>query len=158
MENSQSAAMPADPPPTQRQRWMAALANAAFEELRALAGREPLPDHVALRAPETGLVMVRGRIGGTGAPFNVGEMTVTRCSVRLADGTIGHGFVAGRDGEHARLAAVLDAMLQDSDDGEALFDRLIVPLETRREARLRERRAKSAATKVDFFTMVRGDV
>ena len=60
---------------------MAALANATFEDLQALALREPLPDYVALRAPETGLVMVRGRIGGTGAPFNVGEMTVTRCSV-----------------------------------------------------------------------------
>jgi alpha-D-ribose 1-methylphosphonate 5-triphosphate synthase subunit PhnG len=120
--------------------------------------REPLPDHVALRAPETGLVMVRGRIGGTGAPFNVGEMTVTRCSVRLSEGTIGHAFVAGRNGDHARLAAILDAMLQHPEHGLALFDRVVVPLETRQEARRRERSAKSAATKVDFFTMVRGDV
>jgi alpha-D-ribose 1-methylphosphonate 5-triphosphate synthase subunit PhnG len=137
---------------------MAALANATFEHLQALALREPLPDHVALRAPETGLVMVRGRIGGTGAPFNVGEMTVTRCSVRLADGTIGHGYLAGRNGDHARLAAILDAMLQHPDHGLALFDRVIVPLEMRRDVRLRDRSAKSAATKVDFFTMVRGDV
>jgi alpha-D-ribose 1-methylphosphonate 5-triphosphate synthase subunit PhnG len=137
---------------------MAALANATFEDLQALALREPLPDHVALRAPETGLVMVRGRIGGTGAPFNVGEMTVTRCSVRLAEGTIGHAYIAGRNGDHARLAAILDAMLQHPDHGLALFDRIILPLETRREARMRERSAKSAATKVDFFTMVRGDV
>jgi alpha-D-ribose 1-methylphosphonate 5-triphosphate synthase subunit PhnG len=137
---------------------MAALANATFEDLQALALREPLPDHVALRAPETGLVMVRGRIGGTGAPFNVGEMTVTRCSVRLAEGTIGHGYIAGRNGEHARLAAILDAMLQHPDHGLALFDRIILPLETRGEVRWRERSAKSAATKVDFFTMVRGDV
>jgi alpha-D-ribose 1-methylphosphonate 5-triphosphate synthase subunit PhnG len=137
---------------------MAALANATFEDLQALASRESLPDHVALRAPETGLVMVRGRIGGTGAPFNVGEMTVTRCSVRLADGTIGHGYVAGRNGDHARLAALLDAMLQHPDHGLQLFDRVIVPLETRRDAQLRSRSAKSAATKVDFFTMVRGDV
>jgi alpha-D-ribose 1-methylphosphonate 5-triphosphate synthase subunit PhnG len=137
---------------------MAALANATFEDLQALALREPLPDHVALRAPEIGLVMVRGRIGGTGAPFNVGEMTVTRCSVRLADGTIGHGYLAGRNGDHARLAAILDAMLQHPDHGLALFDRVIVPLEMRRDVRLRDRSAKSAATKVDFFTMVRGDV
>jgi alpha-D-ribose 1-methylphosphonate 5-triphosphate synthase subunit PhnG len=102
--------------------------------------------------------MVRGRIGGTGAPFNVGEMTVTRCSVRLADGTIGHGYLAGRNGDHARLAAILDAMLQHPDHGLALFDRVIVPLEMRRDVRLRDRSAKSAATKVDFFTMVRGDV
>jgi len=137
---------------------MAALANATFEDLQALALRQPLPDHVALRAPETGLVMVRGRIGGTGAPFNIGEMTVTRCSVRLADGTIGHGYLAGRNGDHARLAAILDAMLQHPDHGLALFDRVIVPLEMRRDVRLRDRSAKSAATKVDFFTMVRGDV
>ena len=32
--------------------------------------------------------MVRGRVGGTGAPFNLGEMSVTRCSVRLADGSL----------------------------------------------------------------------
>ena len=137
---------------------MAALANATFEDLQALALRQPLPDHVALRAPETGLVMVRGRIGGTGAPFNIGEMTVTRCSVRFADGTIGHGYLAGRNGDHARLAAILDAMLQHPDHGLALFDRVIVPLEMRRDVRLRDRSAKSAATKVDFFTMVRGDV
>ena len=150
--------MSTGPSRSQRQRWMAALANAAFDDLQALALREPLPDHVAIRAPETGLVMVRGRIGGTGAPFNVGEMTVTRCSVRLAEGTIGHGYVAGRNGEHARLAAILDAMLQHPDHGLELFDRMIVPLEMRLEARLRDRSAKSAATKVDFFTMVRGDV
>jgi alpha-D-ribose 1-methylphosphonate 5-triphosphate synthase subunit PhnG len=150
--------MSADPSQHQRRRWMAALAGATFEDLQALALREPLPDHVALRAPETGLVMVRGRIGGTGAPFNVGEMTVTRCSVRLPAGTIGHGYVAGRNGEHARLAALLDAMLQHPDHGLALFDRIIVPLEMRQEARRRDRSAKSAATKVDFFTMVRGDV
>ncbi len=137
---------------------MAALAIATFEDLQALALHESLPDHVALRAPETGLVMLRGRIGGTGAPFNVGEMTVTRCSVRLAEGTIGHAYIAGRNGDHARLAALLDAMLQHPDHGLALFDRIILPLETRREARLRDQSAKSAATKVDFFTMVRGDV
>ncbi len=137
---------------------MAALAIATFEDLQALALHESLPDHVALRAPETGLVMLRGRIGGTGAPFNVGEMTVTRCSVRLAEGTIGHAYIAGRNGDHARLAALLDAMLQHPDHGLALFDRIILPLEMRREARLRDQSAKSAATKVDFFTMVRGDV
>lgn len=150
--------MSADPSQGQRRRWMAALAIATFEDLQALALHESLPDHVALRAPETGLVMLRGRIGGTGAPFNVGEMTVTRCSVRLAEGTIGHAYIAGRNGDHARLAALLDAMLQHPDHGLALFDRIILPLEMRREARLRDQSAKSAATKVDFFTMVRGDV
>ena len=56
--------------------------------------------------------MARGRPGGDGAPFNLGEMTVTRCTVRLEDGTVGHAYVAGRDMRQAELAAVLDAVLQ----------------------------------------------
>nr|WP_269812739.1 phosphonate C-P lyase system protein PhnG [Aurantimonas marina] len=61
-----------------------------------------------LRAPEAGLVMRRGRIGG-GAPFNLGEACVARASVRLASGEVGHAMVLGRDTDHARLAAFFDA-------------------------------------------------
>ena len=136
---------------------MAALANAPFEELRACAGLAALPDHAELRRPETGLVIV-GRIGGSGAPFDVGEMTVTRCSIRLAEGTVGHGYVPGRSEDHARLAAILDAMLQQPEGGRALFEKIILPLEERGAARRHEASVKSAATRVDFFTMVRGDV
>ena len=48
--------------------------------LRAVA--EPV-DYVELRAAETGLVMLRGRIGGDGDPFNLGEATVTRAAVQI---------------------------------------------------------------------------
>ena len=93
---------------------MGVLARASAAEITARLDAAPaLPPHRRLRGPETGLVMARGRQGGDGAPFNLGEMTVTRCTVRLEDGTVGHAYVAGRDMRQAELAAVLDAALQD---------------------------------------------
>jgi alpha-D-ribose 1-methylphosphonate 5-triphosphate synthase subunit PhnG len=100
--------------------------------------------------------MVRGRVGGTGAPFNLGEMSVTRCSVRLSDGTVGHAWVQGRDKDHARRAAVVDALMQ-TDAAQEIGRRVIAPLaEAARQARA-ARAEKAAGTKVDFFTMVRGE-
>src|SRR5512139_1000175 len=105
----------------QRRRWMAVLACASADDIAALlADLPPLPAPERLRAPETGLVMVRGRAGGDGAPFNLGEMTVTRCAVRLSD-AIGHAYVAGRDKRQAELAALLDAALQDPARRDALM-------------------------------------
>lgn len=107
-----------------------------------------------LRKPETGLVMVRGRIGSTGAAFNLGEATVTRCSLRLENGKEGHGYVMGRNAAHALRIAVCDAVYQDSPDQLApVLDALEEVLTKTRI----ETAAKAAATKVDFFTMVRGD-
>src|SRR5436305_14578982 len=90
------------------------MAVLAHSDTAAISGRLEgiaLPPHEELREPETGLVMVRGRIGGDGAPFNVGEATVTRASVRLANGHAGFSYVLGRDQSKARLGAVLDAAL-----------------------------------------------
>src|SRR5487761_2763482 len=103
-----------DPAPhAARRHWMAVLARARAADLdAALADCAPLPDYTRLRGPEAGLVMVRGRIGGGGSAFNAGEMTVTRCSVRMADGMVGHAYVAGRDERRAELAALCDALLQ----------------------------------------------
>jgi alpha-D-ribose 1-methylphosphonate 5-triphosphate synthase subunit PhnG len=101
--------------------------------------------------------MVRGRAGGTGAPFNLGEMTVTRCSVTLDDGRVGHAYVPGRDGRHAERAAVLDALLQDEAGREVLEGLIIEPLVAARRARQQETRARVAGTRVEFFTMVRGE-
>ena len=141
-----------------RQRWMGVLARAGEPELCGLyEALDAIPDYEMLRGPETGLVMVRGRAGGSGDPFNMGEMTVTRCSVRLESGGVGHAYVQGRRPDHARRAAVLDAMLQNEQRGPTLMEHVITPLE-REEARRREQRAReSAATKVDFFTLVRGE-
>ena len=140
--------------PEDRQTWMGLLARAAPASVSLLSPE--LPSHDLLRGPEVGAVMVRGRIGGTGQPFNLGEMTVTRCTVRLSCGTVGHAHVQGRDKPHAIRAAVLDALLQ-TERAEALKLQVLVPL-AQAEATARQLRAsKAAATKVEFFTLVRGE-
>ncbi len=135
---------------------MSLLASARPARLNALFPRDEFPQFVYLRKPETGLVMVRGRQGGTGSPFNIGETTMTRCTIRLADGTVGHAFVMGRSHEHAVTAAVCDAVLQGP-QGSDLAEKLVAPLAEERSERERQRALQNAATKVDFFTMVRGD-
>ncbi len=74
-----------------------------------------MPAHENLREPENGLVMVRGRIGGDGAPFNLGEATVSRAAVRIASGEVGFGYTLGRDAEKARMIALCDAMVQSTE-------------------------------------------
>lgn len=115
-----------------------------------------LPPHSLLRGPETGTVMVRGRQGGTGTPFNLGEITVARASVRLACGTVGHAHVQGRNKDHARRAAVLDALMQTA-QGAGLRQSVLAPLAQVEAAAQDEQARKAAATKVEFFTMVRGE-
>ena len=139
------------PDRTPRQRWMAILAKATPARLASLM--PDLPPHQHLRQPEVGAVMVRGRVGGTAEPFNLGEMTVTRASVQLAGGAVGHAWVQGRDKAHATRAAVLDALLQTDITHHSLIDTLAAEADARGTARA----AKAAATKVDFFTMVRGE-
>lgn len=144
-------------PNAARKSWMGLLAKAPAAELaRFWAASGHAPDHSLLRAPEIGGVMVRGRAGAVGAPFNLGEMTVTRCSVKLTDGAVGHGYVQGRDKNKARVAALIDALMQTdaADDVEA---RILTPLRDLSATAKDARSAKAAATKVDFFTMVRGE-
>jgi len=110
-----------------------------------------------LRPPEFGGVMVRGRMGGTGALFNLGEITVTRCSLRLQDPeSVGHGYVQGRDREKARQAALIDALMQTARAPE-IRDTLLEPLAQAMQAARSGRAARAAATRVEFFTMVRGE-
>ncbi len=142
---------------TYRAAWMRVLALAPWSDLQAHAQGFADTPHDTLRAPETGLVMLRGRMGATGAAFNFGEATVTRCTIRLADGTEGHAYVLGRNGSHARLAAVCDALLQQEHAHDGVTRSVILPLEENMRLRHAEVSAKAAATKVDFFTMVRGD-
>lgn len=113
------------------------------------------PQHTRLRGPEVGLVMVRGRAGGGGAPFNLGEATVSRASVRIATGEVGHGYNLGRDLAKAEVIAVIDALWQR--DPVRVEAEIIAPLQARATAADQKRRAETSATKVDFFTMVRGD-
>ncbi len=137
-----------------RQAWLSTFAIAPHADLIARAAPFDAPAQT-LRAPEIGSVMVRGRAGGTGAPFNLGEMTVTRCSVRIGDHD-GHGWVQGRSKPAARAAAILDALLQGERASEveaAVIKPLAEAAQTRRDARAK----KAEATKVDFFTLVRGE-
>ncbi|PTM41039.1 phosphonate C-P lyase system protein PhnG [Bosea sp. 124] len=139
---------------TPRQRWMAILARASRAEIAALVGPD-IPRHDVLKAPETGTVMVEGRAGGAGRRFNLGEATVTRCIVRLDDGAMGFSYALGRDARKARLAAILDARLQANAPGSALH-RAVDDLATLQDAARALASRKAAATKVDFFTLVRG--
>ena len=133
---------------------MAVLARAGADEISALLKDLPaLPGYRRLRGPDTGLVMLRGRAGGAGAAFNLGEMTVTRCTIRTDDGLTGHAYAAGRDARQAELAALLDAMLQDPARHDAVRDAVITPLASAQQRRRDRDARKAAATRVDFFTM-----
>lgn len=137
-----------------RQGWMAILARASRQEIEAIAGAE-LPAHDLLKAPETGTVMVEARAGGAGRRFNLGEATVTRCVIRLQDGAMGFSYALGRDRRKARLAALLDAQLQREPQGGPLRG-AVADLAVQQAAARETASRKAAATKVAFFTLVRG--
>ena len=146
----------------ERQAWMATLAKAELTELEKLINLEKLPSYSFLRSPEIGLVMVQGRAGGTGKPFNLGEMTITRCVV-LVEGLgtqtdiTGFGYVGGRSHRHAELAALCDALLQTPQWYYELQAQVIQPLQTALAEKQELQQRQTAATKVNFFTMVRGE-
>ncbi|EDP63700.1 phosphonate metabolism protein [alpha proteobacterium BAL199] len=140
-----------------RQRWMSILAKAEFSDLDTLWNNLPSkPTWTVVRLPEIGMVMARGRAGGTGQRFNLGEVAVTRCAVQLEFGAVGFGYVMGRNRRHAELAAAVDAMLQTPSRRDALERAIIAPLTLRLDEKRLNRSRKAAATKVEFFTMVRG--
>jgi len=137
---------------------MRACAEASEAELEAaLAQLGELPAAEELRPPQTGLVMLRGRMGGSGPAFNLGEATVTRAALRLQSGAIGFSYLLGRSHRRARLAALVDAMGQDAGYRARLEASLVAPVTARSVAADARVRAETAATKVDFFTLVRGE-
>src|SRR5262245_17260931 len=140
-----------------RKAVMAVMAHSATADIAACLGTMALPAHEDLRQPENGLVMVRGRVGGDGAPFNLGEATVSRAAVRLSSGEVGFGYTLGRDREKARLIALCDALAQSEEFLSTLETSVLAPLRAAMLARRRQRAAEAAATRVDFYTMVRGE-
>jgi alpha-D-ribose 1-methylphosphonate 5-triphosphate synthase subunit PhnG len=147
---------PSPGPDAPRRAAMAVLSRASIDRLEAAwASLDPKPEVTDVRAPEVGLVMVRGRTGGGGRAFNLGEATVARATVRLASGTVGFGHVLGRDRRRAWLAAVFDALWQEDPDRVSAL--VIEPAWAEEEARDRLAAEEAAATRVDFFTLVRGD-
>jgi len=140
-----------------RRAAMAVLAGCAAADIADHLGAIAVPAYRELRAPEQALVMLRGRIGGDGAPFNLGEATVTRAVVELPTGERGFAHILGRDGETARLAAIADALwLRRASRGD-VETMILAPIEARLAAEAAKTRAETAATRVDFFTLVRGE-
>ncbi|WP_110650518.1 phosphonate C-P lyase system protein PhnG [Salinicola peritrichatus] len=138
-----------------RQRLLALSTRERIEACWSTLGE--LPRHRCVRGPETGMAMLRGRMGGTGRAFHLGEMTLTRASVALDDGTLGHGWVRGRDHRHAELIALCDALAQHTEWQPRLERDVLAPLAEELTARQRRDAATAAATRVDFFTLVRGE-
>ncbi len=134
---------------------MGLLARAALDELEQGIGALVPAPHEWLRRPETGLFMLRGRIGGTGDRFNLGEVTVTRCALRLATGETGVAYVRGRSHRHAELAALADALLQSPLHREAAQRTLIAPLERSAESARTRMQQQAQSTRVEFFTVAR---
>ena len=141
----------------QRKAAMAVLAHSKAADIAGRLDAVALPAHEILREPESGLVMVRGRIGGDGAAFNLGEATVSRAAVRLASGEVGFGYTLGRDREKARMIALCDALVQTDEFAGLVEGSVIEPLRAAMIARRHQKAAETAATRVDFYTMVRGE-
>ena len=146
-----------------RQEWLKVLANAPSGRLAALwdSVDKPVPAKI-LRQPDTGLAMLRGRADGAGRPFNLGEATVTRCVVTSTDShdgseIMGIGYVLGRDKRHAQIAARFDAHFQDNGTDAESREAILAPLRDVRCRKEAQEAGKTAATRVDFFTMVRGE-
>jgi alpha-D-ribose 1-methylphosphonate 5-triphosphate synthase subunit PhnG len=155
MESGKTGAAPARDD-ADRRRVMGLAARATLAELQAgLAGID-VPEATDVRHPEIGLVMLRGRMGGDGAPFNLGEATVTRAAVRLPTGEIGLSYSLGRDAARARLAAVLDALWLRG-ERERIEADFVRPVAARLARERADKAARTAATRVDFFTLVRGE-
>jgi alpha-D-ribose 1-methylphosphonate 5-triphosphate synthase subunit PhnG len=139
------------------------LAMGIFSRAETAELSEPIARHWPdlsvrdLRPVEVGLIMLRGRVGGDGKPFNLGEATIARAVVELEDGRRGFGHVLGRDREHARLAAIADALWQGEAERDLIEREVVMPVSARLTHRKARQRAETAATKVDFFTLVRGE-
>jgi len=140
-----------------RKAAMAVLAHSDAADIAVRLEAIALPAHENLREPENGLVMVRGRVGGDGAAFNLGEATVSRAAVRLATGEVGFGYALGRDRNKAQMIALCDALIQSSDHAGTIETAVLAPLRAVIASERKRKAAESAATKVDFYTMVRGE-
>lgn len=140
-----------------RQHWLGLMAKAPAGRVAILLDQAVTrPAFTWLRAPEVGSTMVRARAGATGGPFNLGEVTVTRCALTLATGEVGHAYIQGRSKTDAEAVAIVDALMQ-TPTAATLQARVLDMLEAELTAKRDARAAKAAATKVDFFTMVRGE-
>jgi alpha-D-ribose 1-methylphosphonate 5-triphosphate synthase subunit PhnG len=147
----------ADGKQAQRRAAMAVLAHSGADEIAGRLEAIALPSYENLREPENGLVMVRGRTGGDGAPFNLGEATVSRAALRLSTGEVGFGYALGRDRQKAQMIALCDALVQSREFAAAVEEQVLAPLRAAMIAARNRKAAETAATRVDFYTLVRGE-
>lgn len=147
-----------EPSVESRKKWMAALACSSLSELeRSWNELSDKPVFQFLRRPETGLIMVRARAGGKGVRFNLGEMVISRCTVRIDSGPVGCAYVLGSSHRHAELAAVFDALMQDPWRSGQIAETVIAPLAAMLRRREEHQAVAAAATRVDFYTLMRGE-
>lgn len=142
----------------QRQHWMSVLAHSTPASLNdRMKALNLAVEYRVIRPPETGLIQLQGRMGATGDRFLAGDTTLTRAVIQLTSGTYGYSYILGRDKGHAECSALIDALLQEKTHHLNLMETLIGPLDAERTA-LRARRQRHISTsRVDFFTLVRGD-
>ncbi|MBX9741042.1 MAG: phosphonate C-P lyase system protein PhnG [Beijerinckiaceae bacterium] len=140
----------------ERAAWMSVLARASYDDLLAVAAAIDLPDAEIVKPAESGTLMIEARAGGSGRRFNAGEATVTRCIVRTGD-RLGYSYALGRDKKKAVLAARLDLALQDDARRKEILAAVVEPLCAAQTERRQHASRSAAATKVEFFTLVRGD-
>jgi len=138
------------------------LARANFEKLQELwqgfcQGLQFDSNYQSLRPAEIGMVMLRASVNGNGAAFNMGEATAARCSVQMDSGEIGSAYILGRNKAHAELAAIIDGEMQRGDWNQQISQQLLEPLAELEKSRQNQRQQKAAKTKVDFFTLLRGE-
>ncbi len=143
----------------ERREWMELLARAPLAMLeswmRSAGDGGSLPGRTWLRKPEAGLAMLRGRAGGAGERFNLGELTVTRCTLRIETGEVGVAYVRGRSQRKAELAALADALLQSPPWRDAVRRHLLEPVRAQLDAEATRARHKAQATRVEFLTLAR---
>ena len=141
-----------------RKEWMALLSRAPQEMLEHSVGAHLKNRHHWLRQPEIGLMMVQGRVGGNGEKFNLGEITVTRCALKLKEeesAHVGVAYVLGRNHQRAKLAAIADALLQDPKQRTVLEASLLNPVRAHLKQIEEARQQRAQTTRVDFLTVAR---
>ena len=141
----------------EKQNWMRLLALSPTTILEhELEKLENVPEYILLKQPEVGLAMIQARACGNGASFNFGEIPLTRCAISL-DGHIGYGYVSGRKKRHAVMMAIFDALLQNPKRHKALQENVLTPIAQLLADKKEQKVKETSSTKVDFFTMVRGE-
>lgn len=142
----------------QRQQLLTTLAKSSLSDIKRFWQQSPDEyDYETIREPHTGMVMAVARAESRGEPFNLGEVSVSRCALRLSSGEMGVGYVMGRNCEHALYVAILDALAQNSNQYEVILQQVIKPLQCEIENKRLKQKRETAQTKVDFLTMVRGE-